>query len=118
MTTETQATHTPGPWTQIDYGDGEPVIEAASGLIAIAIVNDYSDTAADWSPDVTQANARLIAAAPDLLAALEAILPQYMAFTNQGASNIHHQGDRKQYLSEHDARLGAGYAAVKLARGQ
>ena len=54
----------------------------------------------------------------ELLAALEAILPQYMAFIDQGADGIHQQGDREQYLRQHNAALHAGYAAAKRARGE
>ena len=57
-------THTPGPWTWNEYGDLEPVFTLdmvqACGVIA------WCDS------DNAEANARLIASAPDLLEALEA----------------------------------------------
>lgn len=58
----TQSKHTPGPW---DLLDGDNGYEITSGNIIIAQVTD--------EPCATQedANARLIAAAPDLLEALE-----------------------------------------------
>lgn len=49
-------------------------IKAADGEI-IAQVCDFDDEVANDYSDQTIANARLIAAAPDLLAALRAILP-------------------------------------------
>jgi hypothetical protein len=64
--------HTPAPWridasrpTQILTKDGDIVARAYDGVAA------WNPTSA-WMPG--EANARLIAAAPDLLVALEAIL--------------------------------------------
>jgi hypothetical protein len=61
--------HTPGPWTDEPWGTTARVIEAGNGA-TLAIVHCYLRT--DW-PNVAQrdANARLIAAAPELLAALQ-----------------------------------------------
>lgn len=64
-----KTTHTPGPW-EINEGDG----------MAIAKVSHFAITApctanvgSGLSPKENAANARLIAAAPDLLAALKAV---------------------------------------------
>ena len=54
--------HTPGPW-RVDYSQG---IITQDGSPIAYVCDDYSDTP---SPD-----ARLIAAAPDLLEALKAML--------------------------------------------
>lgn len=77
--------HTPGPW-RVEIEDGIPVIWAHPNSYDIAIV------AVDWEPvrhqgpeDIDNgtkaANARLIAAAPDLLAALEMLLNETNAGT-------------------------------------
>jgi hypothetical protein len=58
-----QAAHTPGPWTAILSAGDDPWMVAAE--MPVARVPDYSGNA--------EANARLIAAAPALLAALEKI---------------------------------------------
>jgi hypothetical protein len=58
-----QAAHTPGPWTAILSAGDDPWMVAAE--MPVARVPDYSGNA--------EANARLIAAAPALLAALETI---------------------------------------------
>ena len=60
--------HTPGPWVE-KYGtlygsNGEKVVCSSNGL-AFGSVNSWPDAAA---------NARLIAAAPELLEALQAII--------------------------------------------
>ena len=59
------ATHTPGPWTAILSSGDESWMVAAE--MPVARIPNYDDRAA--------ANARLIAAAPALLAALQRCLP-------------------------------------------
>ena len=61
------APHTPAPWL-LDVGISDAAVHAG-GTIAM-----IDDTMAGW-----QGNARLIAAAPDLLAALEAVLETHSA---------------------------------------
>ncbi len=58
-----QATHTPGPWTS--YGDQAPqrIVDARSRDVATV----------HCSLPVWEANARLIAAAPEMLSALQGI---------------------------------------------
>lgn len=67
-TTTRVAAHTPGPWEVAEakrYEGGEPITEE---LFVRAPEDD--DPATSSINEVAQANARLIAAAPDLLAAL------------------------------------------------
>jgi len=67
----TQAQHTPGPWAQGGAMSGETRIYAADGgEVAVATRSDPKHRYA------AEANARLIAAAPDLLAACEAMLAE------------------------------------------
>ena len=65
--------HTPGPW-RLEWweykGRPEPVLTVRTDADAVAQVMGLWRDGADDS-DERQANARLIAAAPDLLAALE-----------------------------------------------
>lgn len=56
------ATHTPGPWRVVHQMDGAVHVD---GLTCVADLGDAGAT--------REANARLIAAAPDLLAALQAL---------------------------------------------
>lgn len=60
--------HTPGPWAVIADGPTRVVATDTSRPWRIAVVDSPSDA----DPDV-DANARLIAAAPELLAALEEV---------------------------------------------
>ena len=63
--------HTPGPW-ELAWEDGKHgVIGQTTGGKLVAIVGNNPD---DGRNDERKANARLIAAAPDLLAACEAVL--------------------------------------------
>lgn len=57
--------HTPGPWTVSAIG--RQLTVATSDGVHIAIINRYAD-------DNAQSDARLIAAAPELLAACQAAL--------------------------------------------
>jgi hypothetical protein len=64
----TNTTHTQGPWWRDDDG----FIAAGSGETYVTIADvDFSDL----DIDEREANARLIAAAPDMLAALERASP-------------------------------------------
>lgn len=62
--------HTPGPWFRDVYDDGSSAIVPRSGF-TICVMPDRSGFPED------EHNANLIAAAPDLLAALELFLAQY-----------------------------------------
>ena len=59
--------HTPGPWTI--NGDPDPYI----GIVSRTIEPNICDMVSSLSPDEVTANARVIAAAPELLAALQGI---------------------------------------------
>ena len=61
--------HTPGPWSAVSCRVGWYIASAPDG----AIVVDTGDAEGRYGPIESEANARLIAAAPELLAALQAI---------------------------------------------
>ena len=67
-----QTTHTPGPWTIEKSTRTDHHIIAGRRWIATASNHDFHPTQEE--NERTIANARLIAAAPDLLAALEALV--------------------------------------------
>lgn len=99
--------HTPGPWSlsasfdrverRVKHGDNPPLVWGiASGI---------NSAHPDYMPRAEQiANARLIAAAPTLLEALEAVLP-----------------DLEHYVATHgpgpDKRLAIARAAIAKAKG-
>lgn len=61
--------HTPGPWHVCDMITNAAHVASKSGFVIAAVGGNGAYERAQ------PANARLIAAAPDMLAALEAILP-------------------------------------------
>ena len=67
----TTATHTPGLWG-LTFGEYDAAIHAGATIAMI------DDTMSAW-----KANARLIAAAPDLLAALDAIVAKAHEYGNR-----------------------------------
>ena len=88
--------HTPGPWARIiadGYTVRHPQIYSDTGPIANAT------WLGDGRVDELNANARLIAAAPDLLAALEALLDYENGIQKAKAEQM-------------------AYAAIKKAVGQ
>ena len=81
MPTETKVTHTPGPWTVTD-GSAYRVMSAnkvVHGGVEFGIyICDTANNAKTRTPE-NAANARLIAAAPELLIALKQITAAYRA---------------------------------------
>jgi hypothetical protein len=67
MTTNTISEHTPGPWTVHNFGDDS--WEILTETDSVAEVQDNLD-----NPGRSEADARLIAAAPALAEALERVL--------------------------------------------
>jgi hypothetical protein len=72
-----KAKHTLGPWTVFGDDGDRPGIEAEG--VSVVIWGDLEEKEEDYggvrgkTPDEALANARLIAAAPDLLAACESV---------------------------------------------
>ncbi len=73
--------HTPGPWKILrhDLGDEEifvvPVeIRGGNGKLIVAYDGGLAPLEQEWIVEEIEANASLIAAAPDLLEALETIM--------------------------------------------
>lgn len=64
--TKEMSNFTPGPWAKETCPDGDIVITNENELTSVAVVHSHKFN------DLTIANARLIAAAPELLEALEA----------------------------------------------
>lgn len=62
--------HTPGPWHVVPYGDGDSLVVCSDegGEWRICFMATHGGTESVW--DAIQANARLIAAAPNTLKAL------------------------------------------------
>ena len=98
----TQTTHTPGPWAAKFYAPGDCYIITYGGGD-----NWLADVWTDGEPVKATADARLIAAAPDLLAALEALHACHRAFS--GNDNWTMLDDEARALAEN---------AIAKAKGQ
>ena len=68
-----QSNHTPGPWT-VDWSDDGPLIYTGDLMIASVSGSTEHIKVRGIDEQTTEANASLIAAAPDLLEALERLL--------------------------------------------
>jgi hypothetical protein len=104
------AAHTPGPW-ELFKGFVVPSLAANTDcrIVGVRVGGDTAWIPSTGGTDVQEANARLIAAAPDLLAALEGLV---RAISGQGRVN----------LDPHDLGptdvLVAARAAIAKARGE
>lgn len=93
------AKHTPGPW--FISGSMTKYIEARIGCGFLQEVASVGPTVADGGyGDVQQANARLIAAAPELLEALRGMIAVWQSTCNAYGWDASH-------MSQHDAALAA-----------
>ena len=74
--------HTPGPWEF--YGDNNygGTVEIGPRLTVSVDRADRFDSSMAINREEMEANGRLIAAAPDLLAALEALCPKVLSGTS------------------------------------
>ena len=94
-----QPQHTPGPWF-VDI-NGEGAITAPDGMLIARMQNAYRD-------DLRESNARLIAACPEMLDALEELVGAVERF-------IHPQPDKPGSAW---AKLVRARAAIAKATGQ
>lgn len=104
-------THTPGPWT-IDGNHFQ--IWANDGGNAVASV--YSTTAPEPMASEARANARLIASAPDLLAALEQCQTFVSAYIKAGQSRADMAGMPGPYAI--DTAIKSAIARATGAEGE
>ena len=65
--------HTPGPWIARNLSKGIWTVEAGSPHVH-GKIQEVCRIAGPWNPENYRRNARLIASAPELLEALEALL--------------------------------------------
>lgn len=106
-----ESKHTPGPWLaqSRSLSDGSLVVNTgAPDFNEICCLRDKKDRHYGQQDNTDQANALLIAAAPDLIAALEGLLESYAAYV--GVDEV---TNADIVLPVQEAR-----AAVKKARGQ
>ena len=114
--------YTPGPWT-VDESHMDGAINAGKRHVALANFYNCHDEEVRVTRDQQQANAHIIAAAPDLLAALKAILPM----AENGAAKPGHEGfcgseqscDCECMAAYYDSeKLMQARAAIRKAEGE
>lgn len=102
------AEHTPGAWRVRDRHDGIYVI-APSGVVALMAVGcDVQN----------RINACLIASAPDLLAALEGLLPMADALLRVGRAFSARQDWMVEQEKYGEVKIAEARAAIARARGE
>lgn len=114
MTTQTSK-HTPGPWSVDDdprHGLNTLILDRRNDIVASTADSCMTDSDLAIAGSECEANARLIAAAPDLLAACEAMLPHLEAMIER--ANPAHE-DTGHYSDQTAVRLAR--AAIAKARG-
>lgn len=100
--------HTPGPWESVELGQPYAAFTIAQ---MTGICRHVAYTATGGTPSHEEAaNARLISAAPDLLAALNRLSDVYDGIYLQGISN-----DEMKLMKEAWA---AAYVAIAKAEGR
>jgi hypothetical protein len=82
-----EATHSPGPWSvaEWDTRDRDGAIEAGGYQVVDAAGYLVSACTTEGATDAEEANVRLIAAAPDMLEALEACYAALHPNSDEGA---------------------------------
>ena len=68
--------HTPGPW----INDGTTISARPDPENSATYVAPICTMDEDWTPEILAANARLIKAAPELLAALQTLIPHVLHY--------------------------------------
>ena len=101
------AQHTPGPWELDCSGLGAWIMAGGPDGLHVATIPIARD--GDWS----DANARLIAAAPDMLAALKHIL----AADEAAMKELAKMGS-DQFDTSHGSSIGLARAAIAKAEGR
>jgi len=104
--------HTQGPWA-VKLKDRKWVIKGPDKKHSPVALVELEGFGMGPSRAVREANARLIAAAPDLLAALEAVLPDLW----DGIDLATEQSVNEAWLADALHRLDAARAAVNKAKG-
>lgn len=103
---------TPGPWC-VEAQNASVWTE--DGMLQVAHCLSVPGVGMVWDRDELHANARLIAAAPELYAALEWITHVACGVSKAGPDEV---GDARLRPGEYEAAIAAAIAALAKARGE
>ncbi len=101
--------HTPGPWEHLNGDQIGAIVRERTAIIADCCT-ESGPQGSQVGPDARQANARLIAAAPDLLAALQSSLQFVFAWLLEYES-----GPQRERI---EAQIAKTQAAIARAGGK
>ena len=110
--TSNEVNHTPGPWFAVPASDGQVYISDSNAIVGGRIIAIIGDPMLE-NDDEEDMNATLIAAAPDLLAALVKI-----AFDDAACADIPLCPGIGPYGHAEDCAVGIARAAIAKALGQ
>jgi hypothetical protein len=103
----TTVKHTPGPWSATEWADGFRIVTDNREHDYVAAIHGKDQPRSGWVKEAT-ANAKLIAAAPELLEALQKMLDFYW----EGYSDP--KKTMEQYAKEHpNSATAIALAAIK-----
>lgn len=123
------AAHTPGPWTFSrwnEFGDMRFYIAQADGAPHTPQLSDVATLIAEtpsneWQ-SIQEANARLIAAAPELLAAqtmgAELNTPRFLDWVADRLVDVYGESPNVDFVQSLRARATAGRSAIAKATGE
>lgn len=99
--TEQSVGHTKGPWRVVPYGDGDSLVICSDegGEWRICFMATHGGTASVWR--AIQANARLIAAAPELLS----IVKRFVALPGGAWHPERHAADEAELMTDARAAI-------------
>jgi hypothetical protein len=100
---------TPGPWEAGQYGNSF-IVTAKERMYDVAVVRNIGN-------EDNEANARLIAAAPELLEALRGLLPVTFTGNPTRAEEVAHWTREHELGNGGAAAVLAAYAAIAKATG-
>ena len=88
MNTETKHTHTQGPWRVIEHGKGREkhCVGTSNTAPLQAVICEINTKSVGTNDAIRLANARLIASAPELLAALILAVPLMQRYAMRSAA--------------------------------
>lgn len=104
--------HTPGPWVANSHRDGSR-IEADGRSVAWVGADTLTTNETEVMSGQAKADARLIAAAPELLAALEKLVPLGDLGVRADVLSVLKVAERRSF----DAGIALARAAIAKARG-
>jgi hypothetical protein len=109
--------HTPGPWSIVPYGDGDSLAIHHNDTDRVCFMATHGGSEQTWR--AIQANANLIAAAPDMYAALNDARDMCSRYADFIRQNVRADDlEMHPYLPDLEDVVTAANTALARARGE